>query len=158
MQPSALPLFLPVGMLVNVKLVLSLPQPPSLESILWKNTVLLPGCPSFLILVRAMQQELGSVPCNSDVSMHRMPVEELFCSLQGIYEWIGRLQGLHRLLFSKLTRMSTVWYKLWLSLERRVSGGQVPCCELRGFLEREEVERSDVPENLLNLCLNLCEN
>lgn len=86
MQPSALPLFVPVGILVNdfVGLILSLFQPPSLESVLWKNTVLLPGCPSFLILVRAMQQELGSVPPNSGVSTHPMPVEELFSSLQGM--------------------------------------------------------------------------
>lgn len=48
--------------------------------------MLLPGRPSFFILVRAVQQELGSVPHNSDVSTHPMPVDELFCSLKGICE------------------------------------------------------------------------
>lgn len=87
-QPSALPLFFPLGMLVNesVGLVLSLFQPQSLESVLRKNNVFLPDHPLFLILVRAVQQELGSVPYNNDVSTLPMSVEELFCSLQGVCE------------------------------------------------------------------------
>lgn len=85
-QPSAPPLFLAVRMLVNdsAGLVLSLFQPPSLESILWKNALLLPGCPSFLILVRAMQQKLGSLPHNSNVSTHPMTADELFYSPRGL--------------------------------------------------------------------------